>query len=115
VAYNIKFTAQFNGCGFDGATNACVACVEIGLAQRTFEFSPLLIDHGQADAAPLFNTTVEPLAMCYPVWLGAPFRAGPKRLDSEQFRFAPRTCGPLYGRLMYRKTERTVGWRANSA
>ena len=48
VACDIKFTAQFNGCGFDGASNACVACVEIGLAQRTFAFSPLLIDHGQA-------------------------------------------------------------------
>src|SRR5215472_11013721 len=28
----------------DGAINACVACVEIGLVQRTFEFSPLLFD-----------------------------------------------------------------------
>src|SRR5262249_24827252 len=28
-------------------------------------------------------------------------------IDSEQFRSAPRTCGPLYGRLMCRKTERT--------
>src|SRR5262249_62324432 len=30
-----------------------------------------------------------------------------RRLDSEHFRFAPRTCGPPCGRLEVRKTERT--------
>src|SRR5262249_34122120 len=30
-----------------------------------------------------------------------------ERLDSEHFRFAPRTCGPPCGRLEVRKTERT--------
>jgi hypothetical protein len=34
-------------------------------------------------------------------------RGRPPRLDSEQFRSAPRTCRPLRGRLSVGKTERT--------
>ena len=37
--------------------------------------------------------------MCYPDLAGGPFRAG-QRLDSEQFRSAPRISRPPYGRLM---------------
>jgi len=39
---------------------------------------------------------VEPLAMCYPGLAGGTLRAR-WRLDSEQFRSAPRTCRPLPG------------------
>src|SRR5262249_15720490 len=39
-----------------------------------------------------------PAVYCYPILAGGTLRAG-QRLDSEQFRSAPRTCRPLYGRL----------------
>ena len=85
--------------------NAGIAVIGIDIGKNSFH----VVGHDKRGAIghrPDRNpAALQGPAVSYGVSFG---RAGAApRLDSERFRFAPRTCRPLCGKVSMRETERT--------